>query len=93
MAYKLNLAKSKQKLRLMSDKQIELLISIFDEELINRKLQRKQQTRLRSIIRSFDNRPTVRTLGDSDGDVLWKHHGCTEVEAFEDYLERGGDEH
>jgi hypothetical protein len=28
-------------------------------------------------------RPTVRTLGDPDGDVLWKHHGVTESEAYD----------
>jgi hypothetical protein len=28
-------------------------------------------------------RPTVRTLGDPDGDVLWKHHGVTEGEAYD----------
>jgi len=89
--YKIDYKKTVAKLKILTNKDLELLAIAVDKEFnarLAKNMTAPKITRSRSRSVSSDNTPTVRRLGDPDGDVMWKHHGMDLSEAFDQMCEQ-----
>ena len=79
--YRINRFRSAEKIQILTDADLEFLFDLVRTERQNRKKSKPKGKKPSA------ETPTVRRLGDPDGDVLWKHHGVTELEAYNNFHE------